>query len=73
MKLMDYLDSQYGRQSQLARSIGVTPVELHDWKKGNAPVPVKACVAIEQQTNGAVSRKDLRPDDWMQIWPELEG
>jgi DNA-binding transcriptional regulator YdaS (Cro superfamily) len=28
-------------------------------------------VAIEQVTNGAVTRKDLRPDDWHLIWPEL--
>lgn len=29
------------------------------------------CVAIEQATDGAVTRKDLRPDDWHRIWPEL--
>jgi len=22
-------------------------------------------------TNGQVTRRDLRPHDWMQIWPEL--
>ncbi len=29
------------------------------------------CVSIEREFNGAVSRRDLRPDDWQQIWPEL--
>lgn len=29
------------------------------------------CVAIERATNGAVTRKDLRPHDWRDIWPEL--
>lgn len=29
------------------------------------------CVAIEQATAGAVTRKDLRPNDWAEIWPEL--
>ncbi|MNF93491.1 hypothetical protein D3C84_761700 [compost metagenome] len=26
---------------------------------------------IEHATGGAVTRKDLRPDDWAKIWPEL--
>ncbi len=26
---------------------------------------------IERATNGAVTRRDLRPDDWHEIWPEL--
>ena len=29
------------------------------------------CVSIEQATNGAVTRQQLRPDDWHLIWPEL--
>ena len=34
-------------------------------------VPIEHCAAIEQATNGAVTRRDLRPDDWQRIWPEL--
>ena len=55
----------------LAREIGAFDVSVHRWKTGEEPVPIKACVAIERATAGKVSRKDLRPDDWMQIWPEL--
>ncbi len=29
------------------------------------------CVLIEKHSNGVVSRKDLHPDDWKDIWPEL--
>lgn len=29
------------------------------------------CVRIESYTHGSVSRKDLRPDDWKDHWPEL--
>ncbi len=29
------------------------------------------CVVIEQMSHGVVTRKDLRPDDWKLIWPEL--
>jgi DNA-binding transcriptional regulator YdaS (Cro superfamily) len=31
------------------------------------------CVSIERSTGGAVTRRDLRPDDWQDIWPELAG
>ena len=29
------------------------------------------CVALERESAGAVTRRDLRPDDWQDIWPEL--
>ncbi len=29
------------------------------------------CVLIEKESNGAVSRQNLHPKDWAQIWPEL--
>lgn len=31
------------------------------------------CVAIERESRGAVCRKDLRPEDWRDNWPELIG
>lgn len=37
----------------------------------NQKLGAEICVSIEQASNGAVTRKDLRPDDWAQIWPEL--
>lgn len=29
------------------------------------------CVTIERATGDAVTRKDLRPQDWADMWPEL--
>jgi len=29
------------------------------------------CVLVEKHSNMKVTRKDLRPDDWQAIWPEL--
>jgi len=29
------------------------------------------CAAAERESAGAVTRRDLRPDDWRLIWPEL--
>ncbi|MEK0268272.1 hypothetical protein WM008_01120 [Vibrio vulnificus] len=31
----------------------------------------KTCALLERESAGQVSRKDLRPDDWFEIWPEL--
>lgn len=42
------------------------------WKR-RGQVPVAHCAAIEQATAAKVTRKDLRPDDWHVIWPELPG
>lgn len=33
----------------------------------------KVCALAEAHSAGAVTRKDLRPDDWMEIWPELRA
>ena len=57
--------------ANLARKLGVSPQAIHGWKKSERPIPVDRCTQIEQITLGAVTRKDLRPDDWEKIWPEL--
>ena len=44
-------------------------VRFGNWKMRG--VPIEQCVPIERATLGAVTRKDLRPDDWADIWPEL--
>ena len=54
-----------------AKQIGVPAPLLSQWRTGSRPVPIERCVTIETATKGAVTRKDLRPDDWHQIWPEL--
>lgn len=70
MKLKDYV-AQRGVTATLARQIGAQPQLMWQWASGVRPVPIERCVAIERATDGAVSRIDLRPDDWQEIWPEL--
>nr|WP_092714194.1 YdaS family helix-turn-helix protein [Janthinobacterium sp. OK676] len=55
--------------SALAKAIGVSPARLGNWRVRG--VPIEFCFSIEKATAGRVSRKDLRPVDWMNIWPEL--
>lgn len=60
--------------SELRVAIGVnSDAQIRQWQHGYAgrvPSP-ENCVAIEKATGGAVGRRDLRPNDWRRIWPEL--
>jgi DNA-binding transcriptional regulator YdaS (Cro superfamily) len=70
MNLLDYVKTQ-STQRQLAEKLAITPVLISQWANRSRPVPPERCVEIERATDGQVSRKDLRPDDWIRIWPEL--
>ena len=55
----------------LARELNVSPSIVTEWAKKTNPVPIKRCVQLERFTKGEVTRKELRPDDWHEIWPDL--
>lgn len=71
MDISTYLTTAGVKQSEFARSIGVPPAMLYQWLRGIRPVAAKHCMKIETQTGGQVTRRELRPDDWQSIWPEL--
>jgi len=47
----------------------ISPQAVHKWIDDG--VPINRCLAIELAMGGEITRKDLRPDDWHLIWPEL--
>lgn len=49
----------------------VSPQQVWNWLNRDKAVPAQYCPIIEWISRGAVTRKDLRPDDWHLIWPEL--
>lgn len=71
MDLRGYCANNYGKQSDIARKIGVSCSYMNQMVTGYRPIPVEYCARIELATDGTVTRKDLRPDDWQEIWPEL--
>jgi DNA-binding transcriptional regulator YdaS (Cro superfamily) len=71
MKLSEYTALARGTKSDLARSLNLPAQLIGQWANGIRAVPVFRCIAIERATAGAVTRRDLRPDDWWQIWPEM--
>lgn len=60
---------------QLAKAVGAkSDMQVRQWQhgyNGRRPGPIY-CHAIERVTSGLVTRRDLRPDDWQKIWPELD-
>ena len=69
MNLSEYLKNN--SRVELASAVGVSLGMISQWVNKTRPVSTERCVAIENATNGKVTRKDLRPDDWAVIWPEL--
>lgn len=71
MNPIDHACEITGSQKALADLLSVKPATVSQWRNGIRPIPIERCSDIERATNGAVSRRDLRPDDWERIWPEL--
>lgn len=51
-----------GGPTALAHRLGVKPPTVHQWMKGERPIPSARCRAIEEATGGAVTAAELRPD-----------
>ena len=60
-----------GSEKALADHLGVTKAAVWQWKQPGRRTPIEHCAAIEQICGHAVTRRELRPDDWQAIWPEL--
>ena len=75
VKSMEHLESwlraERGRQVALAVALRIRPPVVAAWLSGRRPIPIGHMAAIERFTDGAVTRRDLRPDDAHLIWPEL--
>lgn len=72
MKLKKYFEKHgRGTQKDMHDGIGATMADLTLWAQEKRTPPPWRAVAIEKYTNGAVTRKDLRPNDYKKIWPDL--
>lgn len=71
MKQLDRAIEIVGGVGKLAAAVGVVQGAVSNWRMRGSAVPPEHCATIEQATNGIVTRRDLRPNDWKKIWPEL--
>ena len=66
---MKEIDAQERRR--IAEAVGMNEQYLYQCLTRRRSTPPAHCSAIELETSGAVTRRDLRPSDWWLIWPEL--
>lgn len=71
MNLATYLKKTQLNKAAFAREVGISSALLYQFETGLRPVPPQHCPAIVRASDGEVTCKDLRPDDWRRIWPEL--
>ena len=72
MNLKTYMASLAPTERDVfAESVVSTRGHLQNIAYGYRTCAPELAVLIEKATNGAVTRQELRPDDWQAIWPEL--
>jgi DNA-binding transcriptional regulator YdaS (Cro superfamily) len=71
MNQLDKAIAAAGGVGKLAQAVGVVQGAVSNWRARGGLVPAEHCTAVEQAAGGIVTRRDLRPNDWQKIWPEL--
>lgn len=67
-ELLDWLKTATDSDIQ---KTGTTLGYLRQIAYGNRQASAEVAARLESATNGDVTRKQLRPEDWSVIWPEL--
>lgn len=67
-KLLEWLKAA---TDQDVERTGTTRGYLRQVGYGNKQASAALASLLERATGGEVTRKDLRPEDWAMIWPEL--
>lgn len=73
MTLIEYLNSvPMDRRAELAAYCGTSFDYLRQIGYGNRPCSPLIAVCLERASHGLITRKDLFPEDWAKLWPELD-
>lgn len=72
MNLIPYINS-LGPDARrlLEEGVGTSIGYLRKAHSARQRLGAAICVAIERESGSVVTRRELRPDDWWLIWPEL--
>lgn len=71
-KLLTYLNGlDFNERDAFSHRCRTTVGYIRKACSAGQSIGPEICVAIERATDGAVTRQDLRPSDWQDIWPEL--
>lgn len=72
MNLTEYIKAERGNATKVAAALEVSLSYLSQMAVPGASISPARCVVIERTTGGIVTRPELRPSDWREIWPELD-
>lgn len=69
----DEIITGLGGTKRVAKLCGVSPSAVSEWKITGIPQGriIYLAAEIEKLTDGKMCRKDMFPEDWHVIWPEL--
>lgn len=69
----DEIITKLGGTRRVAKLCAVSPSAVSEWKITGIPQGriIYLAAEIEKLTDGKITRKDMFPDDWQVIWPEL--
>lgn len=65
------LIDKLGGPAAVARILRIKPPSVVAWRGGAIPDDKLIRLAPVCEKRGVATRKQLRPDDWHEIWPEL--
>lgn len=65
------LIDKLGGTTAVAKLLNIKPPSVHGWRTGGIPDDKLIRLAPTCEKMGIATRRDLRPDDWQSIWPEL--
>nr|WP_308634265.1 YdaS family helix-turn-helix protein [Massilia sp. YIM B02769] len=60
-----------GGPAVVARLLGIKPPSVVGWRANGIPDDKLIRLAPTLEKAGIATRRELRPDDWQSIWPEL--
>lgn len=58
-------------RKEFAIKVGTSVGHLNNFCYGYTSLKPVVCVAVERESGAQVTRRELRPKDWQDIWPEL--
>lgn len=65
------LIDKLGGPAVVARLLGIKPPSVVGWRANGIPDDKLIRLAPTLEKAGIATRRELRPDDWQSIWPEL--
>lgn len=65
------LIDKLGGPTAVAKMLNIKPPSVTGWRTGVIPDDKLIRLAPICEKMGIATRRELRPDDWQSIWPEL--